>query len=93
MTEEQKEVLEREYFEQVCKEEEEEMIAEHSGNSAATALDPTLCTGHASIVEDMIAAVRDNRDPQILPLEAVKSVRIVNAVYESARTGKTVYFD
>ena len=73
--------------------EEKEMLAQYSGNSAAAALDPTLCTGHASMVEDMIAAVLDDRDPQILPLEAIKSVRIVNAVYESARTGKPVIFD
>ncbi len=73
--------------------EEDDMITNYAGNSAATALDPTLCTGHASMVEDMIAAVRDKRNPQIVPLEAVKSVRIVNAIYESAKTGKTVIFD
>ncbi len=73
--------------------EEQKMLEKYAGNSAAAALDPTLCLGHASIVEDMIAAVLDDRDPQILPLEAIKSVRIVNAVYESARTGKPVFFD
>lgn len=73
--------------------EEKKMTSDYSGNSAATALDPTLCTGHTSMVEDIIAAVRDGRDPQILPLEAIKSVRIVNAIYESAKTGKTIYFD
>lgn len=73
--------------------EEEIMKANYSGNSAAAALDPTLCTGHTSMVEDIISAVKDGREPQIMPLEAVKSVRIVNAVYESAKTGKTVYFD
>lgn len=73
--------------------EEESMIKNYSGNSAAAALDPSLCTGHASMVEDMIAAVRDGRDPQIVPLEAIKSVRIVNAVYESAKTGKKIIFD
>jgi len=45
------------------------------------------------VVEDMVDAVLNDRDPQILPLEAIKAVRIVTAVYESARTGKTVYFD
>ena len=73
--------------------EERKMLQTYAGNSSAAALDPALCVGHASIVEDMIAAVLDDRDPQILPAEAIKSVRIVNAVYESARTGKTVYFD
>ncbi len=74
-------------------EEEAEMLEKYAGNGSAAALDPTLCTGHASMVENMIAAVKDNCDPQILPTEAIKSVRIVNAVYESAKTGKTVYFD
>jgi len=70
--------------------EEAEMLERFGGNGSAAALDPTLCTGHTSMVEDIIAAVRDGRDPQILPLEAIKSVKIVNAVYESAKTGKTV---
>lgn len=73
--------------------EEDEMKANYSGNSAAAALDPTLCTGHTSMVEDIISAVKDGREPQIMPLEAIKSVRIVNAIYESAKTGKTIYFD
>ena len=73
--------------------EEKEMLKKYSGNGSAAALDPTLCTGHTSMVENMISAVKDNVDPQILPLEAIKRVRIVNAVYESAKTGKTVFFD
>lgn len=73
--------------------EEEAMLKKYSGNAAAAALDPTLCLGHNFVVEDMINAVRDDRDPSVLPMEAIKSVRIVNAVYESAKTGKTVYFD
>lgn len=73
--------------------EEEEMLKKYTGNAAAAALDPTLCLGHNYVVEDMISAVLDDRDPSILPMEAIKSVRIVNAVYESARTGKTIYFD
>ncbi len=72
---------------------EKEMLEKYRGNAALAALDPTLCLGHNYVVEDMICAVRDDRDPGILPMEAIKSVRIVNAVYESARTGKTVFFD
>ncbi len=73
--------------------EEAEMLNKYVGNAAAAALDPTLCLGHNYVVEDMINAVLEDRDPSILPMEAIKSVRIVNAVYESAKTGKTVYFD
>lgn len=72
---------------------EEEMLTRYAGNASAAALDPSLCTGHASVIEDMIKAVANDTDPQILPLEAIKSVRLINAIYESARTGKTVYFD
>ena len=63
------------------------------GNRIAVKSDPTLVTGHASMVENIVDAVIEGKDPQILPLEAIKSVRIVNAVYESARTGKTIYFE
>ncbi len=75
-------------------EEEEFMLKKYGGgNNSAAAGDPSILLGHQYMVEDMILAVRDGRDPAILPTEAIKSVRIVNAAYESARTGKTVYFD
>lgn len=80
-------------FKDAPENEEAEMLAKYTGNAAAAALDPTLCLGHNSVVEDMISAIIEDRDPDILPMEAIKSVRIVNAVYESAKTGKTVYFD
>ena len=74
-------------------EEEAQMLKNFAGNGTAAAMDPTLCVGHTHVVEDMICAVRDDRDPEILPLEAMKSVKIINAVYESSKTGKTIYFD
>ena len=77
-------------FEDADENEEAEMLAKYTGNAAAAALDPTLCLGHNSVVEGMISAIIEDRDPDILPMEAIKSVRIVNAVYESAKTGKTV---
>lgn len=73
-------------------EEEEEMLARFGGGNAGyLAEHPETFVGHKSVVEDMISAVLEDRDPQILPMEALKSVRIVYAIYESARTGKTVY--
>lgn len=75
-------------------EEEEEMLARYGkGNPGYQALYPDTPFGHRSVVEDMVDAVLHDRDPQILPLEAIKSVRIVRAVYESAKTGKTIYLD
>ncbi len=71
--------------------EEEDMLAKYGrGNGYAATLDPSLITGHEAVVEDMISAVIDDRDPFITPTEAIKSVRIVNAIYEAARTGRTV---
>ena len=72
--------------------EESEMLdAYGGGNSASVSLDPTLVVGHAVQVEDIISAVIENRDPLVTPLEAVKSVGIINAIYESARTGKEIF--
>ena len=79
-------------FKDAPEEEEKEMLEKYQGNAALAALDPTLCLGHNYVVEDMINAVMEDRDPGILPMEAIKSVRIVNAIYESSRTGKTIYF-
>ena len=57
------------------------------GNGAAAAANPELMTGHAVQVEDIINAVIEDREPLVTPLEAIKSVRIINAIYESARNG------
>ena len=68
--------------------EKSEMLETYGkGNSAAVALDPTLVLGHAVQVEDIISAVLEDREPLVMPLEAIKSVSIINAVYESARAG------
>ena len=80
-------------FKDETEEDEKAMLAKYTGNAAAAALNPKLCLGHNYVVEDMISAVLEDRDPGVLPMEAIKSVRIVNAVYESSRTGKTIYFD
>ena len=72
--------------------EENDMLETYGGgNGAAAALDPSIITGHAVQVEDIISAVIEDRAPLVTPSEATKSVRIVNAVYESARTGKEIF--
>ena len=72
--------------------EENEMLEAYgAGNGAAAALDPKLILGHAVQVEDIISAVIEDRQPLVVPLEAIKSVRIINSVYESAKTGKEVF--
>jgi predicted dehydrogenase len=74
---------------------EEEMMLERygKGNREAVKLEPEKLYGHRHVVEDMILAVRDNRSPEILPPVGAECVKLINAIYESAKTGKTVYLD
>lgn len=46
--------------------------------------------GHAIIINDMVEAIINDREPMISGVEARKSVEIILAVYESARTGNEV---
>ncbi len=46
---------------------------------------------HKRQIADMIAAIREDREPLVNGAEGRKPLEIVLAVYESARTGKTVY--
>lgn len=46
--------------------------------------------GHYYYVDDMIQAIRGNREPQVNGEEARKSVDLILAIYESARSGKEV---
>lgn len=74
-------------------EEEAMLIRYGGGNLTALPEDATRRFGHDHVVSDMIDAVLDGRDPQVMPADAIKAVKIVCAVYESARTGKPVYFN
>jgi len=47
-------------------------------------------TSHKFVIADMLAAIRENRAPRTNGREARKSVALVLAIYESARTGKPV---
>ena len=40
-----------------------------------------------------IDAIQNDGDPAILPEQAATVVRVIEAIYESATTGKVVYFD
>lgn len=46
--------------------------------------------GHYMLIDDLIGAVKENREPLISGEEARKSVDLILAIYESARTGKEV---
>ena len=73
--------------------EEEAMLARYGGgNLAALPEDASRRFGHDHVINNMIDAVLDGRDPQVMPADAIKAVKIVCAVYESAKTGKPVNF-
>lgn len=43
-------------------------------------------------IEDMIRAIREDRQPAVDGAEGRKPLEIVMAVYESSRTGETIRF-
>ncbi len=48
-------------------------------------------TGHVGQVEDMVQAIVEDREPYITIESAKHAVQIVNAIYESGRTGKEIF--
>lgn len=46
--------------------------------------------GHTLIVEDMVRAIREGRDPMIGLDSARKAVEVITAIYEAGRTGRLV---
>ena len=46
--------------------------------------------GHTLIIEDLVAAINEDRDPMIGLESARHAVEIINAVFESGRTGREV---
>ena len=71
--------------------EEEELMLARFGSGNRKAADSGVLYGHRHVVEDMILSVRDGRDPQVMPCEGMKSLALIEAIYASAKTGKTVF--
>jgi predicted dehydrogenase len=46
--------------------------------------------GHTLIIEDLVQAINDNRNPMIGLESARHAVEIITAIFESGRTGKEV---
>jgi UDP-N-acetyl-2-amino-2-deoxyglucuronate dehydrogenase len=63
---------------------------EPSGFIGGTSSKDIWHLSHKRQIADMIAAIRADREPLVNGLEGRKPLEIVLAVYESARTGKTV---
>ena len=61
--------------------------------TASPSSDPTniSASGHFVIVDDMIQAILDDRDPMVTGEEAKKAVDVILAIYESAREGKEIF--
>lgn len=49
--------------------------------------------GHRLLLEDIIDAVKEDRQPMIPPQMAVDAVKIICSIYESTKTGEPVYFE
>jgi predicted dehydrogenase len=63
-----------------------------TGTGGSGATDPAAITntGHASQIADMVAALREGREPIINGQEARKPLELILAVYQSAREGRVV---
>lgn len=70
--------------------EEEEMLAAFGGGNRRAAAGSGALYGHRQVVEDMIHAVREGREPEVGLEDGMRSLRVILAMYESAKTGKTV---
>ena len=47
-------------------------------------------TGHAYLLDDLVHAIKENREPYITGRSARRAVDLILAIYESARTGRDV---
>lgn len=74
---------------------EREMQALYPGSASNVAADPMAVSfdGHTLQIEDMVKAIRENREPVIAGANARHAVEICVAIQESARTGKEVLLD
>lgn len=86
-----------EFYEMGTPKERERMMKLFGGQEArnSAGVDPLALSsdGHTLLVEDLVTAVRTNRDP-IIPIDsATRSVEIVHAIYRSGRTGREVRID
>ena len=53
-------------------------------------LDPNRLEAYAKIIQDLVEAVRDNRDPIVTGWDGRQAVAAALAAYESSRTGKEI---
>jgi predicted dehydrogenase len=68
--------------------------AASAGDANASASSPVVsdATAHQRVLEDFVAAIRTGREPMCSGREGRKSVALVQAIYQSARSGVAVAF-
>lgn len=71
-------------------EEEEQMLARFGRGNRAAASNGELF-GHRYVVEDMIRAVAEDLPPAVSIEEGARSLRVILAMYQSAREGRTIF--
>ncbi|MEK5146218.1 Gfo/Idh/MocA family oxidoreductase [Psychrobacillus sp. FSL K6-4615] len=54
--------------------------------------DPWGKKGHDCIIEDMVAAINEDRNPEVGGLDGYNPVRLIEAIIESSETGKRITF-
>lgn len=65
----------------------EEKAGENLGHSSPMSIS---CDGHKFQIRDFAAAVLEGREPAVPLMESRRAVSLIQGVYESARTGKTI---
>jgi predicted dehydrogenase len=75
--------------------EERELLALYPGSDSSGAADPMAVgfDGHTVHVEDMVRAIREDRDPIITGRDARHAVEICVAIQESARSGREIILE
>ncbi|MRX72165.1 gfo/Idh/MocA family oxidoreductase [Bacillus lacus] len=70
-------------------------VSEEEAQSLAEEIkaDPFGKPGHQCIVEDMVAAINENREPVVGGEDGLAPVKLIAALLESAETGKKVTFN
>lgn len=67
-------------------------LAQASDPLPSDQVDPPSVYGasHGAVIADMVAAIREDREPRTNGSEARRSLMLVQAMYESSRTGRVV---
>ena len=73
---------------------EAEKLARYSvGNRKAQKLCRGRLFGHKRVIDDFCLAIIEDRAPAVTAEEGLLPLRVICAAYESAKSGKTVFFD